>query len=81
IPLKSFFATKLKTKEGEISTEKVKYLIKQVIEKENKTKPLSDENICKILRKDFGIRIARRTVAKYREELNIPDSRKRRVIK
>lgn len=81
IPLKSFFATKLKTKEGEISTEKVKYLIKQVIEEENKTKPLSDETICKILRKDFGIRIARRTVAKYREELNIPDSRKRRVIK
>ena len=81
IPLKSFFATKLKTKEGEISTEKVKHLIKQLIEKENKTKPLSDEAISRILRKDFGIKIARRTVAKYREELNIPDSRKRRVVK
>ncbi|RUM48726.1 MAG: RNA polymerase sigma-54 factor [Hydrogenothermus sp.] len=81
IPLKSFFATKLKTKEGEVSTEKVKHLIKQLIEEENKTKPLSDEAISKILRKDFGIRIARRTVAKYREELNIPDSRKRRVAK
>ena len=78
IPLKSFFATKLKTSEGEVSTEKVKHLIKQIIENENKSKPLSDEAISKILRKDFGVRIARRTVAKYREELNIPDSRKRR---
>lgn len=81
ISLKSFFATKLKTKEGEVSTEKAKHLIKQLIEEENKTKPLSDEAISKILRKDFSIRIARRTVAKYREELNIPDSRKRRVAK
>lgn len=81
IPLKAFFATKLQTNQGEISTEKVKHLIQQIIEKENKQKPLSDEAISKILRKDFGIKIARRTVAKYREELNIPDSRKRRVAK
>ena len=81
IPLKAFFATKISSigTEGNISNEQVKALIREIIEKEDKSKPLSDEAISKILRKDYKINIARRTVAKYREEMNIPGSRKRRV--
>jgi RNA polymerase sigma-54 factor len=80
IPLKAFFATKVSsTGSGEdISAEKVKSIIREIIEKEDKKKPLSDESISKILRKEYKINIARRTVAKYREEMNIPESRKRR---
>jgi RNA polymerase sigma-54 factor len=55
-------------------------MIKDIIEKEDKTKPLSDEAIAKMLR-DRGINIARRTVAKYRQELKIPGTRERRVKK
>ncbi len=83
IPLKAFFAGKLLSTTGyaEISVEKVKSIIKQLIENEDKRKPLSDETISKILRKEYKINIARRTVAKYREELKILDSRKRRIRK
>ncbi len=81
IPLKAFFATKISSvgTEGNISNEQVKALIKEIIEEEDKSKPLSDEAISKILRKEHKINIARRTVAKYREEMNIPGSRKRRI--
>ncbi len=79
IPLKSFFTGKLSTASGgEVSTENVKSLIEELIKNEDKTKPLSDSAISKIL-KEKGINIARRTVAKYREQLNIPDSRLRRI--
>jgi len=77
IPLKSFFSTKVSSDNGEISKENVKFFIKELVENEDKRKPLSDEAISKIL-KEKGINVARRTVAKYREELNIPDSRLRR---
>lgn len=77
IPLKSFFSTKVNSDNGEISKENVKFFIKELIENEDKRKPLSDEAISKML-KEKGINVARRTVAKYREELNIPDSRLRR---
>ncbi len=77
IPLKSFFSTKVHSDNGEISKENVKFFIKELIENEDKRKPLSDDAISKIL-KEKGINMARRTVAKYREELNIPDSRLRR---
>ncbi len=77
IPLKSFFSTKVNSDNGEISKENVKFFIKELIENEDKRKPLSDEAISKMLR-EKGINVARRTVAKYREELNIPDSRLRR---
>ena len=77
LPLKSFFSGKVKSNSGEVSKENVKFLIKEIVENENKAKPLSDEAISKIL-KEKGIKVARRTVAKYREELNIPDSRLRR---
>ncbi len=80
LPLKAFFSTKLSTSTGDISTEKVKYMIAQLIENEDKRKPLSDQKIADIL-KGKGINVARRTVTKYREQLNIPDSRNRRIRK
>ena len=52
-------------------------MIKGFINEENKLKPLSDDKICKLL-KDEGITVARRTVAKYREEMNILSSSKRK---
>ncbi len=79
IPLKAFFASKLQTSGGDISTEKVKYMVCELIENEDKKKPLSDQAIANILKAKYGIKIARRTVTKYREELNIPDSRTRRT--
>ncbi|WP_457623370.1 RNA polymerase factor sigma-54 [Persephonella sp.] len=78
IPLKAFFASKLPTSGGDISTEKVKYMISEIIENEDKKKPLSDQAVADLLKEKYGIKIARRTVTKYREELNIPDSRTRR---
>ncbi len=80
LPLKAFFSTKLSSSSGDISTEKVKYMIAQLIENEDKRKPLSDQKIADIL-KSKGINVARRTVTKYREQLNIPDSRNRRMRK
>ncbi|SNZ07952.1 RNA polymerase, sigma 54 subunit, RpoN/SigL [Persephonella hydrogeniphila] len=80
LPLKAFFSTKLSSSSGDISTEKVKYMIAELIEKEDKRKPLSDQKIADIL-KSKGINVARRTVTKYREQLNIPDSRNRRIKK
>ena len=60
-----------------MSTRKIKLFLKEIIEKENKTKPLSDDNLAKVL-KDKGYPIARRTVAKYREQLGLPVARLRR---
>ena len=79
LPLKSFFASKLKGVDGDVSTQKVKDLIKKIIENENKKKPLSDEKISKLLKEKYGIKIARRTIAKYREELGIPSSKERKI--
>ncbi|WP_297890483.1 RNA polymerase factor sigma-54, partial [Sulfurihydrogenibium sp.] len=77
IPLKTFFSNKASKESGNISSDHVKYLIKQLIENENQKKPYSDSDIVNLL-KQQGITVARRTVTKYREELNIPDSRKRK---
>jgi len=79
LPFKSFFSTRLSSESGDVSVEKVKHLIREIIEKEDKKKPLSDEKISKILKEKHGISIARRTVAKYREEMNIPSSKDRKV--
>ena len=57
----------------------VKQIIKEIIEKEDKNKPLSDDKLQKILN-DKGYNIARRTVAKYREQLNIPVARLRKEM-
>ena len=78
--LKYFFNEKLETDDGEeISTRKVKDRIREMIGKENPAKPMSDEKISQILTKE-GYPVARRTVAKYREQLDIPVARLRKKI-
>ena len=77
LPLKSFFSHKVSKESGNVSSDRVKYLIQHLIENEDPKKPLSDNDIVNLLKKE-GIHIARRTVTKYREDLNIPDSRKRK---
>ncbi len=76
--LKYFFGEGLETDDGEnISTRKIKSRIAEVVEKENKMKPLSDDKISKMLKAE-GYSVARRTVNKYREQLNIPAARLRK---
>lgn len=79
-PLKYFFSEGIATDSGEeVSSREVKQIIKDIIEKEDKNKPLSDDKLEKILN-DKGYNIARRTVAKYREQLNIPVARLRKEM-
>ena len=78
--LKDFFSESLQTSDGEeVSTLEVKNILGQIIEEENKHKPFSDEKL-KDLLQDKGYNIARRTVAKYREQLNIPVARLRKQL-
>jgi len=79
--MKFFFSSGLPTSEGEaIASTSVKEEIKKLIAEENPLKPLSDSEIVKLLKKK-GINIARRTVAKYREMMNIlPSSRRKRYV-
>lgn len=78
--LKDFFSESLQTQSGEeVSTLEVKKILTDLIKKENKRKPLSDEKLKNALR-DKGYNIARRTVAKYREQLNIPVARLRKEL-
>ncbi len=78
--LKYFFTEKIETADGEeISTRKIKNRIKEIISQENKKKPYSDEKLSTILKTE-GYPVARRTVAKYREQLQIPVARLRRGI-
>ncbi len=79
-PLKYFFSEGLQTDSGEeVSTREIKKILQECIDKESKTKPLTDEKLTGILQSK-GYLIARRTVAKYREQLNIPVARLRREI-
>ncbi|MDR1129354.1 MAG: RNA polymerase factor sigma-54 [Prevotellaceae bacterium] len=78
-PLKFFFSEGIQSDTGEVSTREVKNIIMECIEKEDKQKPLKDDEIKEIL-KNRGFPIARRTIAKYREKLNIPVARLRRGI-
>ncbi|HMO02225.1 MAG TPA: RNA polymerase factor sigma-54 [Oligoflexia bacterium] len=78
--LKYFFTKKIQAANGEISAEVVKDKIKTMIQLESSDKPLSDQEISKVLQNE-GIRIARRTIAKYREELNIPGVHTRKRAK
>lgn len=79
-PLKYFFSEGISTDSGEdVSSREVKNELKRAIEGEDKKKPLSDEKLEKIL-KSKGYQIARRTVAKYREQLNIPVARLRKEL-
>ncbi len=78
--LKDFFSEALSTSDGEeVSTLEVKKILSEIIEKENKRRPLSDEKLKDLLQKK-GYNIARRTVAKYREQLNIPVARLRKEL-
>lgn len=78
--LKSFFSESLQTDSGEeVSTREVRKIMENLINEENKQKPMSDEQITVAL-KEQGYNIARRTVAKYREQLNIPVARLRKEL-
>ncbi|RHJ92070.1 RNA polymerase factor sigma-54 [Parabacteroides bouchesdurhonensis] len=79
-PLKYFFSESMQTDSGEeISTREVKKIMKEHIDSEDKRKPLTDEELASIL-KEKGYVIARRTVAKYREQLGVPVARLRKEI-
>ena len=78
--LKYFFSESLSTDSGEeVSTREVKKILSEAIEGEQKKKPLTDEKLMDLL-KEKGYNIARRTVAKYREQLNIPVARLRKEL-
>ncbi|AMC11629.1 RNA polymerase sigma-54 factor [Lutibacter profundi] len=78
--IKEFFSESMKNDQGEdISTKEIKSILKTVLKEENKKKPLTDEKLADIL-KEKGYPIARRTVAKYREQLNIPVARLRKEM-
>lgn len=78
--LKYFFTEGLTTDSGEeVSNRHIKERIKEIIEKENKKSPLSDDRIAEMLNQE-GIHVARRTIAKYREHLKIPIARLRKEL-
>ena len=72
-----FFSNAVPTATGEMSSSTVKDIIRQIVEEEDSEKPLNDKKIVEML-KDREITVARRTVAKYREELRIPSHIKRK---
>jgi RNA polymerase sigma-54 factor len=80
LPLKFFFSEGLQTDSGEeVSTREIKRILQDCIANEKKQRPLTDERLTEILQ-EKGYQIARRTVAKYREQLNIPVARLRKEI-
>ena len=77
--MKHFFRAGYRCADGSAMTpETVKNMISELIEKENPVSPLKDITIARILEKKDGLRLARRTIAKYREEISIPSSKERR---
>ncbi len=80
IELRRFFSEGMMNEEGEeVSTRILKLRIKKLIEEEDSKKPLTDEDIAKILSKE-GVKLSRRTVAKYRDQMQIAGSRERKTI-
>ena len=78
--IKEFFSESMKNDKGEeVSTKEIKKILETVIAEENKKKPLTDEKLAAIL-KEKGYPIARRTIAKYREQLELPVARLRKEI-
>lgn len=73
VSMKSFFSNKLDD-HGEVATAVVRIKLKELIDSENKKKPLSDQKIATELKNKYGMIISRRTIAKYREQLKIPTS-------
>ena len=79
-PLKYFFSESIKNQAGEdVSTRELKKILQEIIDGENKQKPLTDDEIVDMMN-DKGYNVARRTIAKYRDQLGIPKSRMRREI-
>jgi len=77
-PLKYFFTTAIETNDGgEVSSRQVKHLLRELVDREDRKKPLSDETLVKLIN-ERGMKIARRTVAKYRKELGILPSHLRK---
>jgi len=80
IELRRFFSEGMMNEEGEeVSTRILKLSIKKMVEEEDSKKPLTDEEIVKLLSKG-GVKLSRRTVAKYRDQMNIPGSRERKTV-
>lgn len=78
--LKSFFSEGLINEDGEeVSTREIKKILSDCVEQEDKSKPLTDDELTVIL-KQKGYNIARRTIAKYREQMGIPVARLRKVL-
>ncbi|PKA83190.1 RNA polymerase RpoN-/SigL-like sigma 54 subunit [Ulvibacter sp. MAR_2010_11] len=78
--IKEFFSESMKNDQGEdVSTKEIKKILEITIGEENKRKPLTDDKLAKIL-KEKGYPIARRTIAKYREQLDLPVARLRKEI-
>lgn len=78
--IKDFFSESMTNDQGEeVSTREIKKILELTVEKEDKKKPLTDEKLAQVL-KEKGYPIARRTIAKYREQLNIPVARLRKTI-
>lgn len=80
IELRRFFSEGMMNEDGEeVSTRILKLKIKKMIEEEDTKKPLTDDDIAKVLSKE-GVKLSRRTVAKYRDQMQIPGSRERKTI-
>jgi len=78
--IKEFFSESMKNDKGEnISTKEIKQILHNLIKKENKKKPFTDDKLTELLKKE-GYPIARRTVAKYREQLDLPVARLRKKL-
>ncbi|MRG84726.1 RNA polymerase factor sigma-54 [Salinibacillus xinjiangensis] len=77
-PVKFFFQSGVSTQTGAVSAYTTKTLIRELIEHEDKAKPLSDQQICEKLQREYHMGISRRTVTKYRLALHLPSSTKRK---
>ena len=79
-PLKYFFSESMQSESGEeFSSREIKKILQESIDNEDKRAPLTDDKLCELL-KEKGYAIARRTVAKYREQLGVPVARLRKLI-
>ena len=80
IELRRFFSEGMMNEDGEeVSTRILKLRIKKMVEDEDTKKPMTDEQIAKVLGKE-GVKLSRRTVAKYRDQMSIPGSRERKTV-
>jgi RNA polymerase sigma-54 factor len=80
LELKSFFSKGMDSDDGDVSTRRIRTLIREIVDGESAESPYSDEKIVGML-SEQGVEIARRTVAKYRDELNIPTMSKRKRMR